>query len=216
MSPRKFNPDSQKEPLMPAGSSEQIGLERLVFFSDAVFAIAITLLALEIRLPGNEIFTDAQLLSQLVGIWHKYLAYVISFLVIGTFWMAHHRKYAFIKRCDNRLMFINLVMLMVIAFIPFPTSILSLTPGRTATIFYALTMLFAGLLLAAVWGYASWKNRLIAPGMDAKRRRFQFFGPLAISAIFLISIGVAFFQADVAKFFWLLILPVGFIANKAG
>jgi uncharacterized membrane protein len=201
---------------MPAELSEQKGLERLVFFNDAVFAIAITLLALEIRLPSNELLDDTQLLSQLIGIWHKYLAYAISFLVIGIFWMAHHRKFGFIERSDNRLMFINLVMLMVIAFIPFPTSILSLSPGRTATIFYALTMLLTGLLLAAIWWYASSKNRLINADMNAERRRFQFFGPLAISAIFLISIGVSFFQADIAKFFWLLILPAGLIANKTG
>jgi uncharacterized membrane protein len=216
MKPRKFHSKSNIGPLIPSRSSGQVGLERLVFFSDAVFAIAITLLALEIRLPSNEILNDTQLLSQLTGIWHKYLAYVISFLVIGIFWMAHHRRYSFIKRCDDRLMLINLFMLMVIAFIPFPTSILSIIPGRTATIFYALTMLITGLLLATIWWYASWKNRLIAPDMDANLRYFQFFGPLAISTIFLISIGVAFIQEDIAKFCWLLILPVGLITNKTG
>jgi len=71
-----------------------LGLERLVFFSNAVFAIAITLLALDIRLPaGSEMFSDAQLLAALLGIWHKYLAYGISFFVIGTLWIGHHRKF---------------------------------------------------------------------------------------------------------------------------
>lgn len=84
--------------------SGELGLERLIFFSDAVFAIAIMLLALEIRLPASEnLMDDAQLFAQLAGLWHRYLGYFISFMVIGIFWMAHYRKYRFIKRYDSRL-----------------------------------------------------------------------------------------------------------------
>lgn len=93
--------------------------------------------------------------------WHEYLAYIISFLVIGRFWMAHHRKYRYIKQYDDRLMFLNLLLLMVIAFIPFPSSIFSKYPDRSATIFYALTMATAGILLAGIWWYASYNNHLV-------------------------------------------------------
>ena len=198
-----------------SGYENQLGLERLIFFSDAVFAIAITLLALEIRLPETEgLLNNAELVSQLSGMWHEYLAYIISFLVIGTFWMAHHRKYRYIKRYDDRLLFLNLLMLMVIAFIPFPSSIISKYPDRSATIFYALTMVMAGVLLAGNWWYASHNNRLVDPDMDAKQRKRQFISPLLTSAIFLLSIGIAFLDETLARVSWLLILLASWYANK--
>jgi len=195
--------------------SDMHGLERIALFSDAVFAIAITLLALEIRLPESEnLWTDSQLLEQIAGIWQRYLAYFISFMVIGVFWMAHHRKFCLIKRYDNRLMLLNLLMLMVIAFIPFPSSLISEYPGRSATIFYALTMIVGELLLGLIWWYASHNNRLVAPGLDRSARRKQFINPLATSLVFGLSIGVALVSPDIAKFSWFLILPVTLYANR--
>lgn len=204
-----------KKPIaVEAGGSDQLGLERLIFFSDAVFAIAITLLVLEIRLPaGAETFSDDELFVQLIGMWHEYLAFFISFLVIGTFWMAHHRKYRFIKQYDHRLVLLNTSLLMVIAFIPFPSSIISKNPGQTATIFYALTMSLAGVVLTAIWWYVS-RHALIDSRLDATQQRRQFTAPLSITMIFLLSIGIAFINADAAKFSWLLILPVSMYANK--
>jgi uncharacterized membrane protein len=195
--------------------SDQLGLERIVFFSDAVFAIAITLLALEIRLPSSEnLLTDSQLFEKLGGIWHRYLGYFLSFMVIGVFWMAHHRKFRLIKSYDGRLMLLNLLMLMVIAFIPFPTSLISEYPGRTATIFYALTMILGELLLGLIWWHASYKDHLIDSSLDTKVRRRQFITPLATSLVFILSIGITFVSPDLAKLSWFLILPASSYANR--
>jgi len=195
--------------------SDQLGLERLIFFSDAVFAIAITLLALDVRLPETDKLLDnAKLSAQLSGMWHEYLAYIISFLVIGTFWMAHHRKYHFIKRYDSRLMMLNLLFLMIVAFIPFPSSIISKYPDRSATIFYAFTMALAGIFLSGIWWYASYRNRLVDADVDAKQRRHQFVAPLITSSIFMLSIGIAYWDADIARVSWLLILLASWYANK--
>ena len=194
---------------------EQLGLERLIFFSDAVFAIAITLLALEIQLPeGDELVNDRQLFNHLTGMWHDFFAYSISFLVIGTFWMAHHRKFRFIIKYDGRLIFLNLLFLMVIAFMPFPSSIISKYPYRSATIFYALTMLLAGLLMAGIWRYASTKKHLIDPQLDGRQKRRQFIAPLITSAIFFISICVSFWDPGIARIIWVLILFSAWYANK--
>ncbi len=93
---------TKKKPTMGAASGDnheasdkgRLGLDRLIFFSDAVFAISITLLVLEIRLPAMEgNVTSTMLVSGLLALWPKYLAYVISFLVIGIFWIAHHRGF---------------------------------------------------------------------------------------------------------------------------
>jgi uncharacterized membrane protein len=195
--------------------NDQIGLERLIFFSDAVFAIAITLLALEIRLPDTgELLDNSQLAAQLTSMWHEYLAYIISFMVIGTFWVAHHRKYRYIKRYDNRFLYLNLLMLMVIAFIPFPSSIISKYPDRSATIFYALVMVIAGLSLTGIWWYASHNNRLVEAALDPRIRKRQFIAPLITTMVFLLSIGLAFFSADLSRVSWLLILLPSGYANK--
>jgi uncharacterized membrane protein len=206
-------PMKKNQLLVKTDQSDPLEMERIVFFSDAVFAIAITLLALEIRLPESEsLLDDRELFEQLTGVWHSYLGFFISFMVIGVFWMAHHRKFRLIKRFDSRLMMLNLLMLMVIAFIPFPSSLISKYPGQTATIFYALTMILGELLLGLIWWYASWNNRLT--DLDVNQRRRQFINPIATSLVFALSIGVALASPDLAKFSWFLILPVTLYANR--
>ena len=197
---------SASESKQASSEPDHLGLERLVFFSDAVFAIAITLLALEIRLPAlGEELTNRQLLEALLMIWPKYLSYAISFLVIGSFWMGHHRKFRFILHYDTNLLLLNILLLMGIAFIPFPTAVISEYGNRTATIFYALVILIAGLLNAAVWIYASQNNRLIEPNFTRQQRRRETLRALIVPAIFLFSIGLAFINDDLAKYSWLLI-----------
>jgi len=188
-------------------SEDKIGLDRLIFFSDAVFAIAITLLSLDIRLPnvGSNV-SNADLAGLLLSIWPKYLAYIISFLVIGLFWMGHHRKFRVIRRFDNVFILLNLVLLMAIAFIPFVTSILSEFGNRTATIFYALTMVATGLVSSAIWQYAWHSGRLVQADLDRRHHRRETLGPLLVISIFLVSIGLAFVNADLAKLSWLLVL----------
>ena len=188
--------------------ADEFGLERLVFFSDAVFAIAITLLALEIRLPVDAAnLSNQQLFKSLVSIWPKYLSFLISFLVIGNFWIAHHRRYRYIQRYDTRLMLLNLLVLMSIAFIPFSTSVLSENGNRTATIFYALSIFTTGLLSAALWLYASWKNRLLKVTFNPEHARRTLLSILTIPVVFLLSIGLAFVNPDLAKYFWILTAP---------
>ena len=190
------------------------GLERLAFFSDAVFAIAITLLALDIRLPVNSAdLTNQQLFDNLVRIWPKYLSFFISFMVIGNFWVAHHRRFRFIIRYDTRLLLLNLLVLMSIAFIPFPTEVLSESGNRTATIFYAASISAAGIFSALMWRYASLKNRLLEDNFDANLARHHLHSILTVPAVFLISIGLAFINPSLAKFSWLLTAPAAMIVR---
>ena len=170
---------------------------------------------LDIRLPaGEEALTDAELLAQLLGIWHKYLAYIISFLVIGSFWISHHRKFRYNRHYDSNLRFLNLLLLMAIAFIPFPSSVISEHGYRTATIFYALTIIVAGSMSVALWWYATRHNHLIDAQLDAGMRQQQFLSPLITIAIFAISIGITFINNDLARFSWLLILPVSLYMRR--
>jgi uncharacterized membrane protein len=182
------------------------GLERLIFFSDAVFAIAITLLILEIQLPTqNSSLTDAELFQSILAIAPKYAAYIISFLVIGLIWVSHHRKFRLIQKYDGYLILINLFLLMTIAFIPFPTSLLSMYGNRTATIFYAIIMILASLWSAGLWWYASFKNRLIDPHLDQRLRRRETLGPVLSIGVFMLSIGLAFIDNNLARLSWTLL-----------
>jgi uncharacterized membrane protein len=193
-----------------------IGLERVIFFSDAVFAIAITLLVLEIRLPTpTESVKDAELLSKLLGLWQSYMAYVLSFLVIGTFWIGHHRKFHFIRRTDPMLIRLNLLFLMVVAFVPFPSAIISEYSGRTATIFYAIIMMLASLCMAAIWWHASRDNHLVDHSLSKGERRRQMAAPLITAGIFLASIGIAYVNPNISKIVWLLSLVASLYAGRS-
>lgn len=192
---------------------DEKGLERLVFFSDAVFAIAITLLALEIRLPTEAAgLSNAQLLEDLLTIWPKYIGFLISFLVIGNFWIAHHRRFHSIVRYDTRLLYLNLLLLLSVAFIPFPTAVISENGNRTATIFYALSITLTGVLSALLWVYASYGRRLLDPNEDERRSRRALYSSLVTPLVFLVSIGLAFIDPDLAKYSWILtVTAAGYI-----
>jgi uncharacterized membrane protein len=192
----------------------RVGLERLMFFSDAVFAIAITILVLDIHLPsGVDLASGDQLLSSLLALWPKYLAYLISFLVIGLYWMNHHHKFLFIKKFDHLLLSLNLLFLMVIAFIPFPTAVMSETINMTSSIFYALVMAAAGVLLAVLWLHATRRQVLFDLHLSRQQRWREATGPLAIALIFLLSIGVAYVDLGLVRIFWLLIIPISLVLN---
>ena len=106
-------------------AEESLGLERIVFFSDAVMAIAITLLAIDIRVPEIELSLAAtELPAQLSAITPNLLAFFISFIVIGIYWISHHHYFSYIKRYDTRLMLLNLMFLFFIACMPFVASLL--------------------------------------------------------------------------------------------
>jgi uncharacterized membrane protein len=184
------------------------GLERLAFFSDAVFAIAITLLALEIRLP--ETTSDSNLLAALGSIWEQYLGYGISFLVIGMYWTAHHRTFRELEAYTDRLLLLNLLLLLLVGFVPFPTAVISSHSGTVGTIFYAVTMTAVGVMLAFFWWYVQAKSRLLPEPLEGRFLRRTLARALIAPAVFLTSIPIALWNPDLAKWSWILI-GLGFV-----
>jgi uncharacterized membrane protein len=127
-------------------------LDRLIFFSDAVFAIVMTLLVLDIRVP--DVAAQEEVPGLVFELWPKILSYVLSFLVIGLYWIGHHQTFRYVQSYDRTLLRLNLVFLLSISFIPFPTDLLGEYGGlRFAVIFYAASLGLARLLLALVWWY---------------------------------------------------------------
>ena len=122
-------------------------LERLKAFSDAVFAIAITLLVIEVHVPRLDTLDDAAYLAALGHLVPSFMGFVLSFLTIGALWMAHHRLFGVLEGYEPKLMWPNMLLLMVIAFMPFATALMSSNPlARVPEVFYSATLLAAGLL----------------------------------------------------------------------
>ena len=188
------------------------GLERLVFFSDAVFAIAITLLVLPL---ADAHLDDEHLTSELLGLWPEFLSFALSFLVIGTYWIAHHRMFNHIVRLDTPLFWMNLGFLACIAFLPFPTAVLG-RHGDTAAavVLYAAAMSFTGFTSAGLWLYASSRHRLIESGMDPRSVRHLTLRAFVVPIAFLPSILVAFISPPVAWVLWLVAYPITVVVRR--
>jgi uncharacterized membrane protein len=191
-----------------AAERDRRNLDRLIYFSDAVIAISMTLLALEMRLPAETgIFTEARLQHDLVAISTKYFAFVVSFVVVASFWVGHWRKFSFIRRTNSRLVWLNIVFLMAVCSVPFASSVLQEHGNlRTAIILYAGVVIAAALLSAALWAYAL-RAGLVDPQITPAQIQRSLLSPLFIAGVFALSIGVSFYDADLAKFFWVLLLP---------
>lgn len=172
-----------------AGEARETG--RLEAFSDGVFAIAITLLILQIDVPLH----SDHLLRDLLHTWPSFLAYALSFLVILIMWVNHHTIFRLINRIDRRFLILNGVLLMLITFLNYPTAVLAdyLTSSHagTALVLYNGTFVFVALTFATLWTYAAHNGRLLAPGIGPERilmiNRAYRRGPFIYFAAFLMA-----------------------------
>ncbi len=183
------------------------GTERIAFFSDAVFAIALTLLVLDIRLPEG--LDDADVGAALAALWPQFFAYALTFAVLGINWVTHHRKYRYIERFDTGFVWLNLLFLAFVALAPFPTSVLSEYVTAASVTLYAIQVAMLGILQAALWTYAHHRG-FLSPRIDEGVFRYSLVGTLVTPAIFLLTIPVAIFlDPVVAMWCWLSMVVVG-------
>lgn len=197
-------------------SITKLALDRIIFFSDAVFAIAITLMAIDLRVPEMPISQAATYLpQQVLEMTPKFISYMLTFLIIGSYWVAHHRDFQYIKRYDRRLIWINLLLLMFVAFLPFPNSMLGSYPAQQFTVmFYAGSLAAIGLVKALLWWYASKDFRLIDKSLDPRRVALITRRSLIAPLVFLFSIVVAIFNPFVAMWSWGLVGVAIFLTSS--
>jgi uncharacterized membrane protein len=183
----------------PAGRSEDHrDRDRIVNLSDGIFAIAITLLVLDLKVPNiSESLVATELPSELLTLWPKYLGYLLSFLVISIFWTIHHSIFTNIRSYDRGLLWLNFLFLMLVAFIPFPTSLLGEYGNHQLPVaIYAATLATGRLGLTAIYWYATVHGGLVYRDEDPQTVRFFVIRGLTIPVIFLLSIGVSFFRGS--------------------
>lgn len=189
--------------------------ERVVFFSDAVFAIAMTLLVVDLRVPDvdNGETSGDVIVSLLPG----FLAFVISFAVIAVNWNSHHRKFRVINGFDSRLIQLNFLLLFLVAFTPFPTSLMSEYPGEVpSVVLYAAVVASLSLVQFAMWAHA-WRHDLIDKLIEPDVYRFVGRNLLVVPIVFGASILIAiFWDANIAMYSWLALIPISIIVPRVG
>jgi uncharacterized membrane protein len=185
-------------------------LERVVFFSDAVIAIAITLLGLELRMPGA---AGPVLWAHLRILAPTFFSFVISFAVIGLFWEAHHRLFTLVERYDRALIWLNLLFLFFIVLVPFSTSILGRYWSSAAVVLYAGTLAATGIARVIIVMYVV-RKQLIRGEVDPETMRAEKWRAFVVPIIFLASMAVAAVSSTVAPLCWILLAPASVLGRR--
>jgi uncharacterized membrane protein len=196
----------------------EIKVEYVISFSDALFAFSITLMALSIQIPhfSSNIITESELtkrLGQLVipNIIH----YIISFLVVGMYWIAYHRIFEHIRHANITLIWLNLLFLLSISLVAYFTGLLSTyNTYRIVVIAFASILATAGFTLCIIWWYATHNRRLVDKDIHPQLVRYFLIRGFVSPITFLTSIGISFVNIQVATYFWIVIIPAYIIINK--
>jgi uncharacterized membrane protein len=180
---------------------------RTVSFSDAVIAIVITLLALQLEVPQvPESLAAAELPSALLELWPKFFSFLLSFWIIGFYWLAHHRMFRQVRSYDRGMLLINLLFLMLIVLMPFSSSLIGeYESQQLPVIIYAVHNILTSLTLTWLWRHASKEGRLVETTLDPRVVRYNRLRALFIPTVFVLSIGISFISVDVARLSWLLL-----------
>lgn len=207
-------PDSSPEPTTAASTASghtERGFDRLVNFSDAVVAIAITLLVLPLTDAARESDSLSALLDENQS---TITAFLVSFVLVANYWLVHHRMFEYIDDYDATLAWLNMFWLLLVILLPFSTEVISDGFRGEAAIIYSGNLALLSLFLGLIGWHVTRTPALQAPGFDPSRMRLA--KSLVLAAVF-IAIGLAaqFMQSNAAYLFALLI-PLKFVMDRLG
>ena len=189
---------------------KEFQLERLILFSDAVFAIAITLLVIEIKIPEihEKPVTDNAVLHKLAELIPKFVGFLVSFLLIGQYWIVHHRMFSFVINFTDRLIWLNILFLFAIALMPFSTGFYSefvLRGVVTPVIFYTANIALLGLANFLMWRYLSNQKNNLTENLTPALAKYFSLRALTVPTIFVIFSFVYLYYPTIAFFIPMLI-----------
>jgi uncharacterized membrane protein len=192
----------------------QLRLEHVTSFADAIFAFSITFMAISINIPSlAENLTQAQVIHKLLQSIPEFVIYAISFFVIGVYWIAYHQIFNQIVSSDSVVTWLTLVFLFFITLIPFATNLQIGFGYRILFILYALVLSIAGGLLTITWLHAT-KNKLIDKDMTQREMHSILLGAIIPTIVYFLSILVSFIDLKAAYYSWIVIIPAKVILRK--
>jgi uncharacterized membrane protein len=191
-----FVRDGKKKKTNVVGKPSLMSVARFEAFSDGVFAIAMTLLVIELKVPdtsGNQLFTE------IINLGSHFLSYANSFLVIGILWLNHHALFHFLKRVDRTACILNLLFLMCVAFIPFSSALMGHNPHElSAVIFYGWSLCLAGVAYNLLWFYVLRRYIRFENLMTPEVVRRASFWSAAYPTLYFLSALVAFINPTIS------------------
>ncbi len=193
---------------MSAGSfTPIIKVERVISFSDAVFAFAITLMALSIDIPDLPThLTQSELLDKLYDLYPQFESYVISFAVIAIFWVSYHQVFNHIKGSHITMVYLNLLFLLLITLLSLSTSlVINYGTYQIPYIIYCFIVIMTSSLLATIWWHATRNKGLVDKNLHPFFIKGVLVNLMSIPIVFTISIIISFVNLDIAEYFWLVI-----------
>jgi uncharacterized membrane protein len=188
---------------------------RVLSFSDSVFAFAATLLVLKIDFPTIDAsLGSAELGKALISLWPTYFANIISFFVIGYYWLSHHTVFGLLRKFDKGIVWMNIAFLVLLSFLPFPVDLFGEYPNEpTVLIFYSVSIAITGLFLSLIWLYAKRRN-LQKVNLNKKQMNYYSLQLLVAPSVFLISIPLVVIDPVLSQFSWLLVLVGIFLVDR--
>jgi uncharacterized membrane protein len=194
----------------------RIRLDHVISFSDAVFAFAITLMALTIDIPGlSSNLTEPQLVEMLFDMSSQIESYVLSFFIIAMFWVSYHQVFNHIKDSYLSMVYLNLLFLLLITLLSISTSlVITFDSYNIAYLIYYGVVIVASTLLVIIWWYAI-RNNAVDENLHPMFKKGLFIQLSVLPLVFLLSIVVSFINLNVAQYFWLIIIPLSiYIRHK--
>jgi len=177
---------------------ESTETDRLLALSDGVIAIAITLLVLDLTVPAVPAAEQLSLLPAAIAEqWPEFFGFVLSFFVVGFYWVLHRRTFVHIERHERGVVSLNLCFLLLVAFVPYATNVFTAYPGRFGVPFLSTVLALTGLSLAALWIYA-----------DRRAVQIQAVRFLASPAVFALAAIVGRYSPLFGMAVWLLLIPI--------
>src|SRR5918995_1131193 len=192
-----------------------IKVEHVISFSDAVFAFAITLMALTIDIPELPLNLSQSELHKLDDIYPQFEDYIISFAVIAMFWVSYHQVFNHIKGSHISMVYLNLLFLLLITLLSLSTSlVINYGAYHIPYIIYCSNVIMTSLLLGLIWWYATKNKSLVDKNLHPFFIKGVLVNLISIPIVFMLSIIISFVNLDIAQYFWLAIAPLNIAIRR--
>ena len=200
----------------PESRPFELGKNRIEALSDGVFAIAMTLLILEFRVPNlPPDAPNVEVVPALLNLWPKFVTYVVSFISLGVFWIGHHNMYHSIRRADRVLLWLNILFFMFVSFLPFSTSVLNaFMQTQVAPLFFGANLTIIGWILFLQWTYANSQPEMLAGFVTPEYRTMVRTRFLLIPIVATLTMLVCFWSVEVLLAVYAVLLPWYMIPGK--